>query len=665
MAQIPKSCVPIPVRLDDYRWATPLPIPDKIVLGAGVKEIHMAPTSAPHQFAVATGTRPAIIGKAWGYGPAGQIKTPGPVLIAEAHKTSKVKWKNDLPKQGTPGSHYPFHESPRNLSAAMMMDRYYRGHGVVHLHGAHVPWEGDGYSMRLPKTNSADYENLSGHIAVTRPGQSFTCVYPNTQSGGATLWYHDHVMDRTARNVYAGLAGMYWIRHKKEADFPVIPTGAFEIPLVLQDRSFVANDANEPHLFYGDAVFLDGYLTNRANPTDGMRSTMREWVQANPPMAEFKGMAPCINGAIWPHVDVEPRAYRFRIVNGANTRFFVLRVSPEKPAAAATMLHKKKGNRSLGSAALPIWQIGSDGGFLPAAVKLDGKSATTLSLLVLAPGERADIIIDFSSSAGQSLYLTNHATDGPPFGIGGDLAEATWADGQLIGLDQLMRFNVKNLAPKPAFDPNAMNAALSTLYDPPAPLPAVPEVRNLIIKEFADILQSSSAFKANGASAPPPIEPSWAAIPFQRDLSAQWDAGLLWGGTPPDAAITGGPPPSGGPIVEAQDIYGLNDPAKYWDIYNISADIHPIHIHHTQFQVIERRTVINGDVKRLGPASGPDPNEAGWKDTVRANKGERIRLAVRFHDAGDASNSYKGNYVFHCHLLEHEDMGMMRPVRIN
>jgi spore coat protein A, manganese oxidase len=666
-----KSRVPVPSKLLAYRWATPLTIPARITLEAPNSKLNMSigQTDAPHIFAVATSGKPAITGKAWGYGPAGQITSPGPTLITAAGVSCTVTWRNDLTRDAT----YPFSMPPRDFCAAGMMDRYATGHVVVHLHGAHLPWTSDGYPMRLPTTLTPGYANPTGHSAVKRPGQAHKCVYPNTQNGGATLWYHDHTMDRTARNVYAGLAGMYWLRHPQEGSIAVLPSGDYELPLMLHDMSFVEHPETKAAIpFYGDATYLDKYLSvqkSAASALGGGRAQLRKWRRkAGAAMAEFKGTTLCVNGCIWPSLDVEPRPYRFRVVNAATSRIFVLRVSSAAGLPTAP-LADHCGNRDLDVPGLPIFQIGSDGGFLPETAALKGLARSTRSMLVLAPGERADIVIDFSAAAGTEMFLTNHAGERHPLGNGGDAADAQWSDDGTMGLTDVMRFNVKPGPVQSRFDVAAMNSALSILYDDSRSSVAG-AVNAFVIKEFVDIpltREDRNDFKrdgrfANGRS-------GWAAIPFQPDLTNTATPGNLWSAQPPTLKPPGqsefGGVPAGGPLVLASDHFALNAPSRYWDIYNISADIHPIHIHHTQFRVVERRKIIKDNIKKLGPARPPDRNEQGWKDTIRSNNEEVVRIEVAFDDKSDGAHSYKGNYVMHCHLLDHEDMGMMRPIRID
>jgi spore coat protein A, manganese oxidase len=676
MRAIASSRLPRPVDVSNYRWATPLPVPHLIDITAPAAQlvVEIGETSVPQIFANAIGSLPAITGPVWGYGPPGKITSPGPTLVAMEDHECRVTWHNRLPK----AAKYPFIMPPPDFCATGMMDRYATGHTVVHLHGAHLSWTSDGFPMRLPQTTTPEFSNPTGHSAVTRPGQSVICTYPNTQTGGATLWYHDHTMDRTARNVYAGLAGMYWLRHPLEAALPVLPDGEHEIPLVLGDMSFVEDpDTGAATPFYGDALYLDSYLAERSaalvSGSNGRNRLRKFRNDIGWPMAEFKGTCLCVNGTIWPKLSVEPRPYRFRIVNGATSRFFAMRVSPLDPATSAGNTWEESGDRAMPSGGPPILQIGSDGGFLEAAVELDGALQSTSSLLVLAPGERADIIIDFSGHAGQSLFLTNHAQEGQPFGNGGDHADRRWDRTGVTAsmmLTDVLRFDVLAVPASVPIDRAALDSALSGMYERRVE-PVSGPTKSFFIREFTDIPLTRSdrdAFIATGRF--PNGRAGWIAIPFQDDLTKPEVPGKLWGGSAPyfDPAashIEYGGLPSGGPEIGALDRYPLNGPAAFWDTYNISADAHPIHIHHTQFRIIERRPIIDkANPTALGPPMFPDKNEQGWKDTVRSNNNEFVRLAVRFSDGGDGTRDYTGNYVMHCHLLDHEDMGMMRPVRI-
>ena len=265
----------------------------------------------------------------WSYG-----STPvGSLIEGRSGRAMRVEWVNSLPQKHFLPVDYSLHGCGRDLPEVRT---------VAHLHGARVPTKDDGY----PDDWYA-------------PGNSRTCHYPLEQES-ATLWYHDHAMGLNRLNIYAGLQGMMLLRDERE-DSLHLPNGRYEIPLVLYDRNFS----------------VDGQLYY---PTSG--DLEHPWVP------EFDGDAILINGKIRPYVEVEPRLYRLRVLNGANSRFFALSM--------------EKGQ--------PFWQVGSDQGLLSAPVKVGN--------LNLAPAERADLLIDFSEAAGQQVHLKNGALEILQFRVG-------------------------------------------------------------------------------------------------------------------------------------------------------------------------------------------------------------------------------------------------------
>jgi spore coat protein A len=240
---------------------------------------------------------------------------------------------------------------------------------VVHLHGSKVLPESDGY----PEAWFTNSFRQTGPYFTTQ-----TYHYPNDQPA-TQLWYHDHALGTTRLNIYAGLAGLYFIRDDIE-DSLNLPQGRYEIALVIQDR-FLNHDGS---LLY-PVVDTGGDPDNRVPPI---------WIP------EFFGDTVLTNGKVWPYLDVEPRKYRFRILNGSNARFYHL-ILTESDA---------HGN-VLGTPGPVFHQIGTDGGFLPAAVRL--------TELTIASAERFDVIIDFSGADGKFFVLTNDAN--APFPDGDDI----------------------------------------------------------------------------------------------------------------------------------------------------------------------------------------------------------------------------------------------------
>jgi FtsP/CotA-like multicopper oxidase with cupredoxin domain len=689
--------------LKKYRWTTPLNVPQGVALGTTAKKMYVGLTSKQHVFALGQGGLPNLQQRTWGYGPDPRnIRSPGPTLVATAGTAATIEWINLLPWGTTAArdTEHPFVEPPRELNTSMM-GRYGVGHVVTHLHGAHVPWTSDGYPVR-PHPGLAP-PAPTGTTTVHRPGKNRVTTYPNCQAAGAMLWYHDHTMDATAKNVYAGLAGGYLLRHPDEtATFDTLfkkdtlthtKALGYEIPLVIQDRSFT----EDGELLYGDADFLNRYLAPRDQYRYAYPAMVRE-ARRNPvdvPMAEFKGQALCVNGGLWPTVNLERRPYRFRILNGCNSRMLVLRLSAagtgNDPSSRTPMSDAAR-------AIAPMLQIGSDGGLFAAPVELGGslRPATEASgvgqlpatqaiprdVLILAPGERADVVIDLSRLPGGTYFLTNHATEGAwpdgtydGYGNKGDKAKPgltdaalriclPWPDQAVVrsfrGFRAALDGALAALAP-PAGPVQPQPVAMVDPGPDPAPVPRLGAVR---YRKYTIAEQNVSLTEPLLAR----TRPDWNAITLQESGSPA--ASGLWAGSVPTASPGG--PPMGGPVFDAIDLassaskHVLDGQLELWEFWNTTADVHPMHLHHSMFYVLSRWD-LDSVTHALIPNSKSvvDANEqAGWKDTVRVNPGQVTRLLVRFDNQGDTANNYTGHYVFHCHLLEHEDMGMMRPLEI-
>jgi spore coat protein A, manganese oxidase len=435
----------------------------------------------------------------WGYG----ASSPGPTFETRSGQGLLVEWANELPV-----SHFlPIDHSIHGAEADKPEVRT-----VVHLHGAKTMADSDGYP-----------ENWFV------PGKSAICHYPNRQDA-AMLWYHDHALGINRLNVFAGLVGAFFVRDELE-DALELPRGKYEIPLVLFDRMFDL----ESQLNY---------------PVSG--DPKKPWTP------EVFGDAILVNGKLFPYLEVEPRKYRFRILNAANGRFFHLSLS--------------NGQAS--------YQIGTDQGLLPAPVRTERVG--------LAPGERADLIVDFSAAAGQNIVMNN------------DVAFT------------VMQFRVSRAMSRGAGDGKGLPAVLR-------PVPKITE---------------SSAVKTRTLSL---VEVD---DPVQRPMT------MLLNNTHWSMPVTENP---------------VLDSTEIWELLNTTDDAHPIHLHLVRFQILDRRRfdVANywmtaGKVRYTGEATPPEPGEAGWKDTVRADPGMVTRIIIRFE-------GFPGRYVWHCHLLEHEDNEMMRP----
>ena len=359
------------------------------------------------------------------------------------------------------------------------------------------------------------------------PGKSALFHYPNKQDA-AMLWYHDHAMGINRLNIYAGLMGVYLLRDDVE-DALHLPNGKYEIPLVISDRFFTP----EGQLYYPVSDKPDG-----------------PWVP------EVFGDAMLVNGKMFPYLDVAARKYRFRVLNASNARFY----------------HLSFGNGATFS------QIGTDQGLLPAPV--------SLKALMIAPGERVDLVVDFSSHRGEEMILKNDAFVMMQFRVSGD------------------KVNDVSLLP-------------ATLR----PLQKIPEsqavkTRLLSLDQYVNRVAEPILMLLNGTYWHQPITEN--------------------------------------PVLDTTEL---------WTLINPTDDSHPIHLHLVRFQILDRRRfetsayMSKRDLKFTGEAELPDASEAGWKDTVRAQPGMVTRIIIHFE-------GYAGRYVWHCHILEHEDNEMMRPYQV-
>jgi bilirubin oxidase len=480
------------------------------------------------------------------------------------------------------------------------------------VHGAHTTQESDGYPQAwyLPAANNIPagyattgtyydlFKALSPFETEWKPGQAMF-QYPNDQRA-ATLWYHDHTLGMTRLNVYAGPAGFYLIRGG-QAELPagVLPGPApavganpfgryYEIPIAIQDRSF---NSDGSLFFPRRRAFFDGFDGPYIPDSD----VSPIW---NP---EFFGNTMVVNGRTWPFLEVEPRRYRFRFLNGCNARFLILKLAADPHAGRPAQ------------PALPFCQIGNEGGFLPRPAQLPQ--------LLMAPAERADVIVDFGHlPVGTEIYLINEGPD-EPFGGGEPGDEFEPADPATTG--QVMKFVVVPLA---STDTSVSPDTLT--------LPAFDELKAAHVKRRVSLNEMMS------------MRPG-----FDGPVSAMlgvMDADLnpvhkMW--------ID---PVTENPAVGSTEI---------WEIFNFTADAHPIHLHLVTFQIVNRQWLAKDDegiaqapARLQGRAMPPEAWEKGFKDTVIAYPGMVTRIKAKFDKAGQ--------YVWHCHIVDHEDNEMMRPLRV-
>jgi spore coat protein A len=430
----------------------------------------------------------------WGFG--GMF--PGPTFDLRSGQEILVEWANELPQK-----HFlPIDHTLHGAEAGKPEVR-----AVSHLHGAKLPPESDGYPE--------DW---------IVPGKSALYHYPNQQDA-AMLWYHDHAMGINRLNIFAGLAGAYILRDKAEEALH-LPSGKYEIPLVITDRMF----DKDSQLYYPVSDKPD-----------------------SPWIPEFFGNANLVNGKLFPFLEVEPRKYRFRVLNASNGRFYRLALSNKQT----------------------FHQIGTDQGLLAAPVPVQK--------ILIAPGERLDLIIDFKDAAGSKIVLND-------------------------GFVAVLQFRVSEAGGR---DDSVLPAKLRDIEK--LQESAAVKTRMLSLDEVDDGVQNPIRMQLNGATWHDPVTEN--------------------------------------PVLNSMEI---------WSFVNPTDDSHPIHLHLVRFQILDRRKfetfgyLTRQELRFLGPPVPPDAAEAGWKDTVRADPGMVTRIIARFE-------GYPGRYVWHCHILEHEDNEMMRP----
>lgn len=519
------------------KYVEPLPLP-----GAGI--VVATPSGANAysftQIEISRRLHPALPPTpVWAYddgsGLSGQAGSFGMAVVARTGTPLSMTFRNSLP--AVYPSWLPVDERLVPLGDQVRV--------MTHLHGGFVAADSDG--------NPAVTPNGFGF------GETQTVHYTNQapQMPASLLWFHDHGLGATRLNVFAGLAAAYIVRDEFDTGTepnPIgIPGGAYEIPLVIQDRMFRPDGT----MFY---------------PTSDIPGVT--WI------GEYFGDVMLVNGKVWPFLNVEPRLYRFRILNGCNSRIL---------------------NLNLGGA--QVWQIGAEGGMWDRPVPMPQ--------LVLAPAERADVLVDFRRLAGRTMVLKNAqpprpvVTPGPP-------------------LSAVMQIRVGTTVTQPG--PGTIPA---TLPGRAADLPAGSTTRYITLNE---------------------VEPE----------TANWVVNLS--GLPFSA-----------PATERPRVGSVED----WVYINLTADTHPIHTHLVTHQVVGR-TPFNVDAYvdahgeadgvpggidptpfATGPMQPADPDERGFKDTVKANPGTFTTIRARFELPEGVTAPQ--TYVHHCHIVEHEDNDMMRP----
>ena len=492
----------------------------------------------------------------WGYGLRGQkaVTYPGSTFVTQKDVLIQVLWDNKLPKTG---HIFPVDKSIISKSVENALQK-----GLVptvtHVHGGHTEWTSDGYSEAW----------FTQDFSQTGPSWvKKNYSYANDNKRAATLLYHDHILSNNRLSVYAGLAGFYLLRDNNEINLinrNILPGGDYEKELIVQDRDFTAK---------GQLYYPPG-----SNYPDAPYPSV---------VPNFYGNFILVNGMAWPKLAVEPRKYRLRLANGSNSRFYNLNFNDSKEK---------------------FYEIGTEQGLLEKPVALEN--------LVIAPGERADVIVDFTGDAGKEFIIRNF-DDKADLELTGQIMK--------IAVDQPLS-NVPNATVDTNESDGLTTQLLPNKITPPAQTGLT---RQLVLFENTD----------------------------------EYGRKLLEQGTLADGSLRYDEPITEKPKLGTTEV---------WELYNTTQEPHPIHLHLVSFLILNRQnfagsaTPVIKDPRKTklflqsaGLIGNPEPpplSEKGWKDTVVVYPGEVVRIIATFDKPG--------YYLWHCHILEHEDFDMMRRFQV-
>jgi spore coat protein A len=615
----------------------------------------------------------------WGYNPSAALggglqpqRHLGGIIVAQRGQPVQLTITNALPAA---------HPLPVDISIPAVggfpdaLTRFNgSGHNAIssHLHGGFVPWFADGGPMAWFTPGAQTGESYVKAVMQTLnpalgAGQG-EYYYPNNQSA-RLMWYHDHAHDITRLNAYAGIASAYVLRDGFEGglrnlglpDF--VENGGNEIPLIVQDKIFVG-----PDITIGDPTW--SAVTTAKSQTVGSLwyphvYEKSRWkytgnvVMPDPScIPEMFGDTMLVNGTVYPVANIEAKRYRVRFLNACQARFLNLQLY-QADTTRDGITYSNAGV-PLNPKGPDFLVIGTEGGFLPHPVAVPGAQPYNplmlingLPNLITAPAERWDLIVDFTAFAGTSVILYTDAPAPFPMAAAGTDFYAGTSNGVRTkpgyGPDTriMMRFNVGGL---PATSDPRLSITpatdLSTGIDPflvgvsvqngaVALAPGV-SVRSLTLNEAFDSL--GRLIQLVGPNTLNPISPGTYGRTYMDSPSEIVNAGAT----------------------------------EVWQIANLTGDTHPIHFHLVNCQVVARQPFnvakYTGAPIYSGPARGADPTEIGWKETVKMHPGEVTTVIMKFDlptcpfTVPASPRTGGAEYVWHCHILEHEEHDMMRPL---
>ena len=537
---------------------------------------------------------------------------------------------------------------------------------ITHLHGGHSDFEFDGNPEFF---YTADGEVYGPQWDFVPGGFTEKFRYDNNVPAG-NLWYHDHALGITRLNVYAGLAGFYFVRDQHDtgaANNPIgLPAEPYELAYAIQDRMFRENGALFYSAYPGDP-FYDDFITD-----EGAVLPPNLFPGGGPTaLAEFFGDHILVNGIIWPKEDVERRNYRMRLLNGTDSRFMQLQfreIPADMSNASEAELLAAAGD------SIPFDVIGSDQGF--------GRRAKRVTELLFEPGARYDVVINFRRvGMGSRVVMFNQLGDAP---YGGDLPapEDLFPDRRT---DRVMAFDVV----KPFNNAVPDNYSRRDFNGGPWTYAGNTNSRDRVRK--VALFEGKDEF----GRLQPLLGTAQRARDYQGNL-IRWpntpeyaNAGLVG---PMEGAIPWHSPTTENPALGSTEV---------WEIWNMTGDAHPVHLHLVNFQVLGRQEIVwdsntteddrvipndlhdapagdgtflrgqtvvqhNGAVgngfkirsktKGAKIALPPEIVENSPKDMVTALPGQVTRIKATFDKPG--------RYVWHCHILSHEDHEMMRVLHV-
>jgi spore coat protein A, manganese oxidase len=592
---------------------------------------------------------------------------------------------------------------------------------AVHLHGGLVPWPSDGGPFHwqcpdpavvgasvMPWLWDGTVDQVTGQPVTTNKVWDY--FYPNLQSA-RLMWYHDHAIGETRLNAYAGAATGYILQDPLDNIGSGVGAGGGTLntvfgipflgqPIVFQDKVFwsgpgpTSNDPNYANIVPG-AQAGDLWYPYVYDPAIWpiAKGGVPPAISAIP---EFFGDTMLANGVVYPFHNVGVGRYRFRLLNACNARFLDLSFVQENGTTGEPLL---RSNGRPVPANVDVWQIGTEGGFLPTPVQLVTGGVLNQPF-VLGPAERADIIVDFKAAGNVILY--NVA--GSPFPGGSPIFDwylgskktpvATTA-GNGPNTRTIMRFVVSG---------NSLNTITVPPTIPVASIPTAPDLLN------GGLMVNPAYLNAAGNVYTDPFtgdQYAYDPVPVELTLNEvvepigfagpNANTGRLLTLIGNRANPTLLPLGAGGTYYFEQPTESVQyKTLRIWKIYNFTADAHPMHFHLFNVQILGRQRVDKTFLPKA-PALPPLPNELGFKETVVMYPGEATIVAALVEDPMP-SNLYPKDvqgrpqvavtvgantvlcpvppsprlaafgltnhdeYVWHCHILEHEEHDMMRPL---